>query len=37
MEIYNNITQNLGFEPQNMFWEGFHAKQAPNTNIVTHP
>ena len=20
MEIYNNITQNLGFEPQNMMW-----------------
>ena len=29
--------QNLGFEPQNMPWGGFHAHQAPNTNIVTLP
>ena len=36
-ELYNNITQNLGFEPQNMLRGGFHAQQAPSTNIVTRP
>ena len=29
--------QNLGFKPQNLPWGGFHAQQAPNTNIMTHP
>jgi len=36
-ESYKTFDQNLGFEPQNILWGGFHAQQAPNTIIMTRP